>query len=154
MGAVAEEPELLRKIEQLEAELSREREQHETTSRILELNMRQIPGTYWVVDRDVRIIRTGGAIEQLLGFEADRYLGRPMQEAAEPGAATDVVAIHERALQGETVQVDTEYGGKLHVMTVGPFRNASGEIVGAIGTGIDVTTWRLLERDFRLSVNC
>jgi PAS domain S-box-containing protein len=144
---VATEAELLRRIAELEAELRARRDAAETTATILDLVMRQIPGTYWLVDRDLRIVRTGGAVQQVLGYSRDRYVGMTMDEAvAVDPASGDAVAAHQRALAGELVKAEPEYRGKLLAMAIGPYHDSNGEIVGAIGTSIDVTAWRALER--------
>jgi two-component system, cell cycle sensor histidine kinase and response regulator CckA len=145
---VESEAELLRKIQELEAELAHARDQCDTTARILELIMLQIPGTFWVVDRDQRIIKTGGAVEQLLGYAPDRFLGKTMREALAADNVVDDPTLESlrRALQGEVVRQEGEYLGKYFASTVGPFRNSAGQIIGAIGTSLDVTLWRALER--------
>ena len=53
--------------------------------------------------------------------------------------------INEAALRGETTTYDSEYRGKQLSMTIAPYRTEDG-IVGAIGTAIDVTASRQLER--------
>jgi PAS domain S-box-containing protein len=122
------------------AELSR-------TASILDLVLRQMPAVYWVVDRDLKVLRTGGAIEEVLGYPRDRFLGRTLVQAhTEEPSTTDPIAIHRRALAGETVVFENAYVGKHMSNTVGPYRNAAGEIIGAIGTCIDVTAARALER--------
>jgi two-component system, cell cycle sensor histidine kinase and response regulator CckA len=109
--------------------------------------MLQLPGTFWMVDRDLRIIRTGGEIERILGYGADRFLGKTLQDAvAADSSSADVVEMHRRALAGQVTQAESEYRGKTATLTVGPYRNADGDIVGAIGMSIDVTATRALER--------
>ena len=49
-------------------EVTRQRVELERTARILDLVVQQMPALYWVVDKELRIIRTGGAIEALLGY--------------------------------------------------------------------------------------
>jgi two-component system, cell cycle sensor histidine kinase and response regulator CckA len=134
-------------IDVVEAELQRQHQERDATSSILDQVVGQVPALYYIVDRELRILRTGGPIEQVLGYPADRFLGRTMDEAiaADP-SSEDVVALHRRALAGETVHQENEYRGKLMALTLGPYRNARGEIVGAIGTSLDVTPWRALER--------
>jgi len=108
--------------------------------------VRQMPATYWLVDRDQRILSTGGAIQELLGYAPDKYLGARMHDShrEDPGSV-DPVTMHERALAGETVTYTSEYRGKIFALTIAPHRRAD-EIVGAIGTAIDVTASRALER--------
>jgi signal transduction histidine kinase/CheY-like chemotaxis protein len=137
----------LTEINMLEAELQRQRTSNDGTSRILEQVVGQLPAVYYIVDRDLRIIRTGGPIEQILGYPANRFIGKLLHEAvaADP-SSVDIIAMHERALAGEPIKVETEYRGKLMANAFGPFRNDAGEIIGVIGTGADVTAWRALER--------
>jgi len=119
----------------------------ERTASILDLVVRQMPAIYWVVDRELRVLRTGGAIEPVLGYERNRFLGRTLHEAhREEPSNIDPIALHHRALAGETVGFENEYVGKLMSNTVAPYRSSDGEIIGAIGTCIDVTAARTLER--------
>jgi two-component system, cell cycle sensor histidine kinase and response regulator CckA len=137
----------LTEIDLMEQELRRRRDEHETTATILDLVMRQMPAIYWVVDRDLRLLRTGGAVQQILGYDRSRWIGRTLQEAlAEDPSSGDTVARHLRACNGEMIQDESEYRGKMLASVIGPYRGPSGEILGAIGTCIDVTPWRALER--------
>jgi PAS domain S-box-containing protein len=118
-----------------------------STSSILDLVLRQMPAVYWMVDRDLRVLRTGGAVEEVLGYPRDRFIGRTLYEAhGEEPSSADPIEIHQRALAGEIVAFENEYVGKQMSNTVGPYRDASGEIIGVIGTCIDVTAARTLER--------
>jgi two-component system cell cycle sensor histidine kinase/response regulator CckA len=144
---VPTEAELLQKIERLEQELARQREELETASTLIEVVTQQMPGTYWILDHDLRIIRNGGAIELILGFPMQRFVGKTMYDviAADPSSG-DAIGTHERALAGEVICTEVEYRGKVLAMTIGPYRNSAGEIIGAIGTSLDVTPYRMLER--------
>ena len=128
------------------AQLRRQHEDLERTAATLDLVVRQLPAMYWVVDRDLRIIRTGGAVQEVLGYPLDHNLGKTLYEthAADP-SDVDAVEMHLRALRGEVVSMASEYRGKLLDNTVAPYR-VDGAIVGAIGTAHDVTTARHLER--------
>src|SRR5687767_7527905 len=109
--------------------------------------MHTLPGTYWVVDHELRILSVGGPIEQIMGYPADRFLGKTMHDAlaADPSSG-DVIEMHQRALHGDTARDETEYRGKVFTTTVSPYRNVAGDIVGAVGMSIEVTAWRALER--------
>ncbi|MBA3395485.1 MAG: response regulator [Deltaproteobacteria bacterium] len=128
------------------AQLRHQREELERTALTLDLVVKQVPATYWLVDRDLRIIVTGGAIAQVLGYEPDRWLGSTLYEAMAPDPSNrDPIETHLRALAGETLTYLAEYRDKQLQNTVAPHRR-DGEIVGAIGTAIDVTALRMLER--------
>ncbi len=117
------------------------------TATILDLVVRQMPALYWVVDRELRITRTGGAVLEVLGYPQDRFIGVTLDSVHrhEP-ASVDPIGHHRRALEGETLSYDTEYRGKQLAVTVTPLRGTDGSIIGAIGTSLDVTAARQLER--------
>ncbi|HSD88516.1 MAG TPA: ATP-binding protein [Kofleriaceae bacterium] len=130
----------LTEIDVLEAELHRQRE-------VVDQVMRQMPAVYWITDTAMRIVRTGGGIEQMLGFPANKFVGKTLQEAlAVHPSNVDTVNAHERALAGEITIRESQYRGKMLASTIAPYRNTAGEIIGVVGTSIDVTTWRMLER--------
>ena len=128
-------------------EHERQREELERTAKILDQVVRQMPAIYWVVDRDLTIRRTGGAIADVLGYAPDRFIGTTLAAAHEqvPGSVNPMIT-HQRAIDGETFSYDSEYRGKQLEVTLAPYRTADGTIIGAIGTSLDVTHSRQLER--------
>ncbi len=115
------------------------------TATTLDMVVRQVSAVYWLVDRDLRIQRTGGPIMEVLGYAPDRYLGTTLYEAhrVEPGT-TNPIEAHRLALDGATSAYVTEYRGRQLANTIAPYR-VDGVIVGAIGTAVDVTAQRALE---------
>ncbi|HEX8110558.1 MAG TPA: ATP-binding protein [Kofleriaceae bacterium] len=132
--------------ENVTLELRKQRETLETTAAMLDLVVRQMQAVYWVVDRDLRICRSGGAVRDLFGIPPARFLGMTLEQVhrADPGSH-DPVGMHRRALIGETVTYTNEWRQKQLVTTVCPHRS-NGVIVGAIGTCVDMTTQYMLER--------
>jgi PAS domain S-box-containing protein len=133
-------------IEQANLELRRQREALATTASTLDLVVHQMTSIYWVVDRDLRILEAGGAIQELLGYAPGRFVGMTLEQAhhIDPGSV-DPVVMHRRALAGETITFSSEYRNKHIVTTVCPHRS-NDAIVGAIGTCMDVTSHYMLER--------
>jgi two-component system, cell cycle sensor histidine kinase and response regulator CckA len=133
-------------IELANSELRRQRETLETTAAMLDLVVRQMQAVYWVVDRDLRICRSGGAVRDLFGFPPDKFLGMTLEQVhrADPGSV-DPVMMHRRALVGETVTYASEWRNKHIVITLCPHRS-NDVIVGAIGTCVDMTAQYMLER--------
>jgi PAS domain S-box-containing protein len=125
--------------------VERQRDELEHTTRTLELVMKQMPAVYWLVDGDLRILRTGGAIKEVLGYEPDRWLGSTLYdvESTEPGS-TSPIERHLRAFAGETISYSTNYRSKQLSSRIAPFRR-DGEIIGVIGTAIDITAMHALE---------
>jgi PAS domain S-box-containing protein len=137
-------------ITEAEAAYQKQREQREElerTARTLDLVVRQMPALYWLVDTELRIQLTGGAVQEVLGFPPDRWIGHTVDEPVDHdgGRALEAVPAHRRALAGETVAYTAEYRGKQLATTIAPYRR-DGEIVGAIGTSLDVTAANALER--------
>jgi PAS domain S-box-containing protein len=128
------------------SQVKRQRLEIERTAKILDLVVMQMPALYWVVDRELRIIRTGGAVQEVLGYPSDRFMNVRLSAVHrfEPGSV-DPVPYHERAIEGAVLSYDTTYRGKQLAVTVAPYRQ-DGAIVGAIGTTLDVTASRALER--------
>jgi len=127
------------------AQLAAQHEELERTATTLDLIIGQMPAVYWLVDRDLRIIRTGGAIERVLGFKPELYLGQTLVQSHQDEAGTeDPIDPHRRALRGEHVTWTNHYRGKHLSSALAPYR-VNGEIVGAIGTALDVTAERALE---------
>jgi PAS domain S-box-containing protein len=124
-----------------------QRDELQRTATILDLVVRQMPALYWLVDRSLRLTRTGGAVLEVMGYPSDRFVGVTLQSAhrADPGSVDPVVQ-HSRALAGETVHYDTEFKGKQLAVTLAPQRGADGAVTGVIGTALDVTAARQVER--------
>ncbi len=113
-----------------------------------DLVMSLVPGIYWRIDTDQRIVEVGGSMKEVLGYTGTgRYIGRTMADyqASEP-PSVDAPAAHARALAGETFTFDSEFKDKMLASTIGPLRDGDGKIIGAIGIAIDVTRPRQLER--------
>ena len=133
-------------IETAARALQDQRDEVERTARTLDLVVHQMPAMYWLVDHDLRILRTGGAIEDVLGYAPDRWLGTTLDAvlSVEPGT-NDPLGAHRRALAGETVRYMSVYLDKQLSSTVAPYV-LDGKIAGAIGTAVDVTAFRVLEQ--------
>ena len=134
-------------IEVTHAELRRQREEIGRTATTLDLVVNQVSSIWWLVDPELRILRTGGAVMEILGYAPDTYIGVTLYDVLRDDPTNDRTTIdaHLRALQGETVMYQCEYRDKLLSNTIAPYR-VDGEIIGAIGTNVDVTAMRLLER--------
>ena len=65
---------------------------------------------------------------------------------AESPSTGNTIANHTRACAGETITYESEYRGRVLSTVIGPYRNAAGETIGAVGTSVDFTATRVLER--------
>jgi PAS domain S-box-containing protein len=138
-------------LETANTELRKQREVLATTATMLDLVVRQMTAMYWIVDRDLRICKSGGAIQEMFGFTPGTFLGMTIEQVYrfDPGpvdpSSINPTAAHCRALAGETITYASEFRNKHLVTTVCPHRS-NDEIVGAIGTCVDVTSHYILER--------
>jgi len=128
-------------------ELHQRREQVEHTATTLALLLGQIPAVLWTTDCDLRITSSGGAIRELLDSTPNRSVGMTMAEYLHTDDPDHVViGYHRRALAGEVVAYEIEWHGRLFASRLGPRRSTDGTLIGTIGTAIDVSASRDLER--------
>jgi two-component system, cell cycle sensor histidine kinase and response regulator CckA len=126
--------------------LRKQREVLSTTAAMLDLVVHQMTAIYWIVDCDLKICKAGGAIQKLLGFAPGRFIGMTIDQVhhVDPGSI-DSTLMHRRAVAGETITFASEFHDKHLVTTVCPHKSGD-EIIGAIGTCVDVTSHYMLER--------
>ena len=118
----------------------------ERTANTLAMVVRQVSAVYWLVDHDLRILHTGGPIMEVLGYPPETHIGRTLYEVhAEDPGNVDPIGAHLRAFAGEAVTYQNEYRGRQLSTTICPNR-VDGVITGVIGTSVDVTAQRALER--------
>ncbi len=123
-----------------------QRDHVEQNAMILDLVVHQMPALWWLMDMELRILRSGGNVEAMLGYSRTKWLGRTLYDSAAAGDAdAESIVLHERVLAGETLAFAGDYNTRQLATTLAPYRR-DGAIVGLIGTCIDVTAQRALER--------
>jgi two-component system cell cycle sensor histidine kinase/response regulator CckA len=128
-------------------ERKRSRDELVHTTQVLDQVVRQMTAAYWLTDRDLRIMRTGGSLHDVLGVAPENVLGRTVHEIqARAPASIDLLPFYERALAGEIAAFDLEFRDKHMTVIASPHRAASGEIVGVVASALDITHSRMLER--------
>jgi PAS domain S-box-containing protein len=112
----------------------------------LRLIMEQTPALMWSTDLDLRITSSVGAAlaglnlrpNELVGTLLTDYLGTSDPEFPP-------LAVHLRAIAGESVYHEVEWGGRVFQNHLEPLRDATGRIIGSVGAGFDVTETRRAE---------
>ena len=108
----------------------------------LTLLLDHVPGVLWNVDRDLCFTSSAGeglrrlrlADGECVGMHLTTFLGT--DDPDDP-----VIAMHRRALSGESCSYETVMGGRVWQCRLEPLRSA-GAIVGVTGLGIDQTEQR------------
>ena len=123
----------------LGALLERGRSQTRMTrqQRLLESLMENAPLFLYSVDADEKFTLATGNVLPAIGFVPAEMLGQRMTEMM-PENSASVVGMR-RALRGETMQQEMEFGGRWLKMWRQPIYDENGQINGMIGIGMDLT---------------
>jgi len=96
----------------------------------------QIPARIGVIDPELRIVWDAGA-----GFpELGKIAGKRVAEVLDgsPDRERILEALH-KTLSGTSGQIEVAIAGRHAQIHLDPFRNKQGEIIGAVGVGLDIT---------------
>jgi PAS domain S-box-containing protein len=117
----------------------------------LRLIASQVPLITWTVDTELIFTSISGSGLPLLDTEENQVRGMSLQDffVTEDETFEPLVA-HRRALEGEIVAYQIEWGGRCFRVLVEPLNDEAGRIAGVIGVGIDQTTQLDLEAQVRM----
>jgi diguanylate cyclase (GGDEF)-like protein/PAS domain S-box-containing protein len=116
----------------------------------LRLLVEQMPVLLWTTDQRLRITSHCGAGLPQSELAAEELVGRPVSEYLKcHGGDATPTAHHYAALRGEPVQFDYKRENRVLEMHLGPLRSSSGEIIGCIGVGLDITQRKRSEEQIR-----
>lgn len=114
------------------------REQAYESSERLGAIIRQLPGTVWTTDTDLRLLWGEGTAPGDVEDGKGLY-GVTVADLHEGDEASSPVPAHRRALDGETATFETEWNGVVLRGSVAPRRDSEGRVLGTVGVAIDVT---------------
>jgi two-component system cell cycle sensor histidine kinase/response regulator CckA len=123
-----------------------------TSEQRLRLILSQLPAITWTVDRDLRFTSSLGAGLRTLGLQENELRGRTLMDyfqTAEPDFAP--LRYHRRALQGESVEYEFQWGKRLYQTRLEPLRSADGAIEGVLGLAVDITEIQRLQEQVEQS---
>ncbi len=127
-----------------------EKSEETTSESRLRLLVEQMPVLLWTTDQRLRITSNWGSCLQLSEMHAEDLVGRTVSEYLKcEDTNTTPMAHHYSALRGESVHF--EYRRKERVLEIHlePLRASSGEIIGCIGVGLDITQRKRSEEQIR-----
>jgi PAS domain S-box-containing protein len=113
--------------------------------------MQHLPGTLWVVGRDLRFTLSQGSGLSFIGLVPDQIVGMSLHDffqASDPGHTA--ISAHLKALNGEIVEYDHIYRDITFRSVVGPIRDSAGSITGVVGIAFNITDRVRAEESLRL----
>lgn len=112
----------------------------------LRLILSQLPAIMWTVDRELRFTASLGAGLAALGLKENQLVGVSLMDYFQTQDPESLpIEQHQRALQGESVEFDFQWGKRRYQMRLEPLRSASGGIDGVLGLAVDVTEIQRLQ---------
>jgi diguanylate cyclase (GGDEF)-like protein/PAS domain S-box-containing protein len=116
----------------------------------LRLLVEQMPVLLWTTDQNLRITSNWGSGLQHTEINAGDLVGRSISEYLKcPDTNTTLVAHHHSALRGESVRFEYERRDEVLEIRLEPLRSPSGELIGCIGVGLDITRRKRTEEEVR-----
>lgn len=116
----------------------------------LRLLVEQMPVLLWTTDRNLRITSNWGSGLQHSEINAGDLVGQTVSEYLNcDDANTAPMGHHRAALRGETVRFEYERQDCVLEIQLQPLRAPSGEILGCIGVGLDITKRKRTEEQIR-----
>jgi PAS domain S-box-containing protein len=108
----------------------------------LRLILRQVPGTVWATDRDLRLTYVRG--QTLLNRDkSERLVGRTVRDVVRSEDPTEpAIAHHLAALAGGRQTFPYLHSGQWYDVQIEPLRDDSGAIIGCVGAAINITDRR------------
>jgi len=112
----------------------------------LRLLTEKMPAIVWSTDTDLRFTSCLGAGLEGLGLRPREQACRSLFEYFTTDDAEFLpIAAHRRALMGEAVHFEMEWGGRAFAAHVEPLRDAAGAVAGTIGVALDISDQRQAE---------
>ncbi|MCX7993625.1 MAG: PAS domain S-box protein, partial [Fimbriimonadales bacterium] len=120
---------------------------HWETERRLRLILSQLPAITWTVDRNLRFTSSLGAGLSALGLQENQLVGVSLEDYFQTQDPEFLpIKNHLRALQGDSVEFEFQWGKRLYQLRLEPLRQAEeGEIEGVLGLAVDITEIQRLQ---------
>jgi diguanylate cyclase (GGDEF)-like protein/PAS domain S-box-containing protein len=128
----------------------RHRTEDGTSETQLRLLVEQMPVLLWTTDQHLRITSNWGSGMRRSDKHAEDLLGQPVSEYLKcPDKNTTPMAHHYAALRGESVHFEYKRQDRILEIHLEPLRATTGEIIGCIGVGLDITQRKRSEEQIR-----
>jgi putative nucleotidyltransferase with HDIG domain len=102
--------------------------------------LEQLPVAIKTTDDHLRLTSNFGALARELDTNPEQYLGCRMNDyLRKDNANLQSLEMYEKALAGESVQYEMEFGSRYMQTYIEPLRNSGNQVVGTIGVTVDLT---------------
>jgi diguanylate cyclase (GGDEF)-like protein/PAS domain S-box-containing protein len=109
----------------------------------------QMPMIVWTTDKDLRITAVCGGGLPGMKTRPEDLIGKSVQEYLKCQDHTTPLAQHYEALQGQAVRFEYKRSNRVLELHLGPLRSPSGEIIGCVGAGLDISERKRTEEKVR-----
>lgn len=116
----------------------------------LDLILECLPAFLVATDVDMRFTAIRGSVLEALGIgpaEIAQLVGTPASGYFTGPAGEAIMEYVRASLAGMDVSFETEWQGRWFTAHCAPLRNHSGEIIGSVGVGMDITKRHRLEKE-------
>jgi PAS domain S-box-containing protein len=116
----------------------------------LPLILEQLPAIVWTTDSELRYTSAWGSGLGAIGMHPEQLVGMSLYDypQTDENVLADIAA-HRRALKGEQVAYDSEWGEQTFQACVKPLRDAEGGITGCLGVALNITQRAQAEKALR-----
>jgi PAS domain S-box-containing protein len=131
-------------------DLVRERQALREQETRLRMLIEQSPAVIWSTDAELRFTSSLGAGLASLGLQPNQVVSLSLYaflQTNDPNHRT--IDASRRALAGETSTYEDTWGGNRYLMRVKPLLDGAGQVIGTVGTAVDVSEQRRSEAAVR-----
>ena len=109
--------------------------------------MDQMPAVVWTTDTELTFTSNMGTGLSDLKLAPDQVIGMSLFEHFHTDDPDfQPIAMHRRALEGDSVTYEGEWEGRSHQSYLEPLRDSAGRLVGVIGVALDITERKQAEQ--------
>ena len=124
------------------SEKRREELVHRENEQSLRMLLEKLPVTAWSIDHDYRILSSYGHGLKQMGLENNQLVGTSLKDFVkrlDRETGDRLLAEHQKALEGESVQFESQAFGRVIYNILEPLQGSEGEPMGLIGISVDTT---------------
>ncbi|MBN2509186.1 MAG: PAS domain S-box protein, partial [Spirochaetales bacterium] len=116
--------------------------------------MKHLPGTAWIVDKELKFTLSLGAGLEKIGLKPDQVVGMSLYEFFDTKDDNHIViSSHLNALNGNTVQYEQSYDHLTFGTSLSPVYDENGSIMAVAGLSLDISDRKQAETSKRENEN-